>query len=142
MLEKSAFIQCGSCRGYPNVGISQDIRSNSSICITTQSSACISTQSFLKIQQNSRERICTGVSFQSETFNSIGIETSAHIGFCEFYENFKSSFFPEHLQTASVNAMQNLLEFKQVPCCNNSKVERTSGNMWILLKYSSHLEFY
>ena len=28
MLEKTAFLQCGPCRAYPYVGISQDIRSN------------------------------------------------------------------------------------------------------------------
>ena len=89
----------GSCRGYPYVGISQDIRSNSSICITTQSSTCITTQSFLKIQQNLRERICTGVSFQSETFNSTGIETSAHIGFCDRHIQVSVSFTKIFLNT-------------------------------------------
>ena len=30
MLEKIAFLQCGPCRGYPHVGISQGIRSSTS----------------------------------------------------------------------------------------------------------------
>ena len=86
MLEKTVhflnvdFAEYISMQEYPKI---------SEVAVRT----CTTTQSFLKIQQNSQKCTYTRVSFQPETFNFIGTETSTYINFCEFCKNFQEHVY-------------------------------------------------
>ena len=61
---------------------------------------------FLKISQNSQENTCARACFliklQTEACNFVKKETLAQVFYCEFCEDFRKTFFTEHLwMTAS-----------------------------------------
>ena len=86
MLEKTVY--------FFNVDLAEDISTQGYPKISEAAvRTCTTTQSFLKIQQNSQECTCTGVSFQPATFNFIGKETSTYIDFCEFCKNFQEHVY-------------------------------------------------
>ena len=79
--ENCVFFKCEPYRGYPCVGIFQDIRSSSSTKYL-----------ILKFLQNSQERTCTLVSCQSATYNFTEKETSAYMFSVNVAKFFRSIF--------------------------------------------------